>query len=118
MPLDPHRLNPTTEITAPGLTLATDDPVTWVVPVHGCARWRHRFEASENGTLDYAYGRPTPHANIVPTPYTANNPSQVSVTADTETGTDEEHFGEDWVLITFTPSTTGAIITVNDMSRV
>lgn len=118
MPLDPHRLNPTTEITEPGTVLATDAPVTWVVPVHGCARWRHRFESDEDGTLDYAYGRPTQHANITPTAYTANNPTQVAVTGDTETGTDEEHFGEDWLLITYTPAQAGATIAVNDLSRV
>lgn len=106
---------------ADGATLTNATPVQVLVPLAGCVRYRFRFKATAGGTLAFAYCR----ANLSPaaspaqaTPYTANNPSNITVAANVEAPSlDADHYGEDYLLITFTPSASGTVVYA-DISRV
>lgn len=99
---------------ADGAAVANGVPISIIVTLAGCIAWRHRFKASVAGTLSYEYLRPDRAGTV----YTANNPANVAVVANTETKQEvTQHLGESRVKITFTPGGNGTI-TYSDFSEV
>lgn len=76
--------------------------VSVIVPIAGAAKVRVRVKLQGAGTLDAAYVRPDGT-----TLYTANNPSQVVISAGTETKMDmDAQWGESAVKLTLTDTST------------
>lgn len=92
-----------------------------ILPIAGASAWRARIKtATAGGTLDAFYIGPdveieaaianaTAYASIGGTIYTSGNPSQVAVTAATETKIEDSPKGEGYVLLKFTGGGTGTI---------
>jgi hypothetical protein len=77
-----------------------------VVSLTGCLRWRLRWLSAAAGTVSFKFLRPTGNAADV---YLANNPPDMVIVGGTENKTDiDPCFGEAFLLITFTPSSTAA----------
>lgn len=108
-----HRVLPG-ELT-PGKPAYTDtNDRSAIVPVAGEARFRLRFKATQNGTLKARFLRPGGTEE-----YTANNPADVPVTANTETKLDvTDHYGEGLVKFIFTPSAQPWQVAIADLSHV
>lgn len=98
----------------PGAAFANGVAVTQDVPCAGAERIRIRIKtATGGGTLAAAWLRPDGN-----TPYTANNPANVTVVAGTENKMDiDPHFGEALLRLTFTPGGDGTFTYV-DVSQV
>lgn len=120
MPLDPTKLQMNERLLKTPRAYTTNNPITIYVNVTTCARWRVRSKSTTGGTLSFAYCRPAldDGGRGAPTPYTVGNPSNVAAVADTETLQEAEHFGEDMLAITLTPSASPGAWSFLDISRV
>jgi hypothetical protein len=108
-----HRVLP--EELAPGKPAYTDtNDRSSIVPVAGEARFRLRFKATVAGTLKTRFLRPGGTEE-----YTANNPGDVAVVANTETKLDvTDHYGEGLVKFIFTPNSQPWQVSIADLSHV
>lgn len=120
-----HR--PFTGALAAGASLASGTSVSEVVCVAGCARIKVRLQASLGGTLSLAFVRPIGSDGTIGgdgeidvsklTAYTSGNPTDVTVTADTEAEIHADIYGESYALVTYTyTATSGKSITFCDVS--
>jgi hypothetical protein len=102
--------------------------VLWeVVPVRGALRVRVRIKVSGNGgTIDLVFVGPnfdteqsasTAYASLTGTLYTSGNPTQVAVTAGTETKIDVDCYGENFLLIKYTGAVGAGAITYCDVCQ-
>lgn len=114
---DPLRAQPYGSIGGPfadGAALVANTAISQHVVLAGVARWRLRLRSTAAGTLAVRYAR----ADAANTLYTAAQPADVAVTANTEaTLAVPEHYGEGVALVTFTPSAAGNL-TYCDLSTV
>lgn len=107
-----HRVLP--EELTPGKSYTDTTDRSAVVAVAGEARFRLRFKATIGGTLKARFLRPGGTEE-----YTANNPADVPIVADTETKLDvTDHYGEGYVKFIFTPSAQPYTIDIADLSHV
>lgn len=95
-----------------GATVA--NATTYQCPINcgGASSVRARFKSDIGGTLALSFVRPDGK-----TKYTAGNPTNVAVTANTETLIDSNTvYGEGWALLEFTASGSGSITMLDVMA--
>lgn len=96
------------------MALSNGVAVDWVVPVAGALAFRLRWQSTCAGTLSFAYLRPPPNDD---TAYTASNPGNTAILANTESVTDFNPEGEGLVRIRFTPSGNGTLTFADVMQQ-
>lgn len=109
-----HR--PVGEALEAGVVIAATEAASVDVVLAGCRRWRVRIKATAAGVLSAAYLRPDDLA-----PYTANNPANVNVSANTETlmeADETEYYGEARLRLTFTAGVAPSTIAYVDVMGV
>ena len=98
---------------APGKTYTDTTDRVATCAVAGEARFRLRFKATVAGTLKARFLRPGGAEE-----YTANNPADVPVVANTEIKMDVDHWGEGLVKFLFTPNAQPWTVSIADLSHV
>lgn len=93
---------------ADGASFTNGSAINWVVPCAGVRSIRMRIKTTTaGGALSAAFLRGLEDSS---TAYEENNPSDVSVTAGTETKMDvATHYGEPAIKFTFTPGGNGTL---------
>jgi hypothetical protein len=97
-----------------------------IVPTRGSSRMRVRIKTATNGGSidlipvgpDFDPDQTVAFGSLTGTLYTSGLPTQVGVTAGTETKIDLELYGENYVIVKFTGTVGAGTITFVDVSQV